>query len=1439
LAQEGSASDVAYAICVLSKTFNSGMPDAVQPDAEVSPGKEIERLSSAENELRKARILVSLDRSKGELLTFYRKEDLQRDGKSIFNRVLTILRKNECQIASKHTVKTADLLRPDQADRGRLHRLFVYAISSMIKSEVKQNENLVALDLNTFVFQVTPNSRKQNGSIHELGDIWRPLNLNIQILPRGQVIVINRQDTLATFRRLSSVFHGEGAAAFLANPTKVLLALIGQYARYAGGYVGKLPCLTSSKIQGANSSDPTGEAILETYRQRMWKDSVEQLLAENEFELSIDEDDWIELEVPLCDASEGQPISPNGFLGTGRIIWKPIFWPSSLCYVNTVDHQTRGGTDVLLHSFEDPLQFVEDWIASASDREAASKTTEQDVKASVKPDRAEDLDMTNSDNMHVDASQSFRRVTSLDGQVATIYPTPPDVALSHVTPGMVSVDGMAATPGDGTMPVQPDRTEHNVDMTDIAGNQAAIGSGLYDEDLFEDVPGEKFGEAEMADEPNWDFFDEPDADMIEGAESMDLDAPEKPVSAVAENPTLDSGEVERVQDEIMNDSTENHDGVVPTAVEDIPDAKVMTFPLDAKQHVDEGSSRPSEVAIRSLISLTGQPLSPAQVKKTLFPDLAIPMLYQVNETAEGRLNRRALLKNHFAPDLFQAGLKVADSRYSTNGTFWFEAKEAGRPFASNLTDQYREIPRIGIPKKKRSAALPETPGNLEPPNSPSSAEETDFDSSDFFSDSNKHGSPARSNEVEAASLPVSPHPAEDVLDADTKLRIRREAMRVLELLRPEANDLSFCRFNQPLQRPISPNLLISRDAFLTIAQVMVDQVSQSFFQYNYRDGSLSLSDASNLDMFQQLQFIYGECIPLDLARLAEMPTGAQDTGDGDGLADSPSPLIQLARSDVRVDALPTIQAFWETLGLQPVNSKKNITAICIHPAGTHIREGSSAFLQRFSEIYSNCNLGTHSAGNVQDVTSNGLIEWEVKVSQAHGLLQICEHLGSSLATFPSSAENIIIHVVNPFKDRGALADICIAFVALFTSYAKACGRRKGNELVLQIIPMSFIASSDTVVIPSQTEYLSLALEVYNRCPLIDSAAALAESAAAVTLAKSVPKSIMFNLASDAASPLSKDGETLHLAYSQSVDLRWITACWSDTLGKTALTMTYCLYHKGSSASRSRSEIIKELWEISEDIMINACGKWRLFVAHDGVIESDEVNEWSFLANQNASSGTGSSCALTLLTFDVHPSLQFSPPTPHSKPQAIPVITATGKYGTPASTPSAVAMTSSPEQLTASTPIPPTPGASGLLAAPTPPDQSSHPTSHGFDMTTDPDTTLIDPTDECWTLILPFGLNNSHSPLESRPALLSGFLLKRRGPLDCDGLVALGANLIYYTSYNGPMTKPEHKSLLREVLDQWRGLYTLARTKSLAASDSVLPWHVRTAVVGCRVVSEIL
>jgi mediator of RNA polymerase II transcription subunit 13, fungi type len=1375
---------------------------------------------------------VSSDKSRGELFTFYRKEDLQRDGKSIFNRLIIILRKNECHM-SKHAIKPADLLHPDRA---KLHSQFISAILCAMRSVVEQNANLIAVGPSTFLFRVP--SQQQRESMSELGDTWRLLDLKAQLLPNGQVLVISVQHTLSMFKRLANQFKNEGKEPSITKPSKVLLALSGQYARYTGGHIGKLPYPSEVAFQETNPADRPREAMLQKHRQKIWKSLVKRWLAEQNFGLETGGDDWIEVEVPLSEVENENPTSLDGFILAGKIIWKPIFWPTSFCFMNTMDDLVSEGAELPSQSFGDPLKFVEDWLASSTDRETALKKIQQEREKPKKLDRVEDMDISHNNNIHVDAGQSFRRVTSLDGQgLTTIYPTPPDGPLSHVTPGVVSVDGHATTPGDGTLPAQVDRTVGEVQMIDATGGHVAIGSGLYDEDLFDDVPGRKFCEAEMSDEPNWDFFDEPDADMMEPPDQMDLDIPENAPAAATEDRSPRRRKSEHSDDESAEIPDENETIIEPLESNEIHGSEAMACAENAAAETLEPGAKHPDIALTQTPITSSPPLNPIEVREKIFPKRAYESLDSLHQSSVTGSHRRSLLGSQFDSNAFQPQLKVADNRYIADGLFWFESKEGREISTANPTEEHHNVPRVGIPKKEQNSGVPGVDAGSESPSTSSSAEDSDFDSSEFFSESNKDGSPNEINEYGLEPFAVSPEPEDDTLDSDTEIKIRKEAAKVLELLHPEIREQPFSRNYQPLQRLSNLSLPIGPDNLSTVAQVMVDQISQSFFHHKEPEISISGTEASYQDISGQLQSIYGGATELNLSKFAEIATIKEGAAEGSELAECPPPFIRVSRADFSVDALPTIQPFWETLALQPVSGRKNMTAICIHPVGTHVEERSSTFLQRISQIYSNCNLGTHHTGNIPGMTRNSLIEWEIRQSPGmHGLLGLCEKLGSSLLNLSTSTENVIIYVVNPFKDRDSFADICIAFVALFSKYAKVGGKSKRHELILQIVPMSFIVSPDMILIPSQAEYLGLALEVYNRCPPTTSAQGIAESGAAVTLAEPVPNTIKFSLTSDVTSPLSKDGEILHLAYSQSMDFRWMTACWSDNLGKIALTMTYCLRKKGSSISRPRSDVLKEMWEISADIMTRICGKWQLFVAHEGPIAPEEINEWSFLASQSASTGSVSRCILTVFTFDEHSPIQFSTSAQQTKPQLPIAATTAGKYGTPASTPSAAAMTSSPEQLTASTPMPFTPTASGLITAPTPPDHTSQAQIYGFDISTDPDATLTDPTDESWSLVLPFGLNNSDSSLDNRPSLLSGFLLRRRGPLDSDGLLSLGVNLV---QTSGEMTKAGQKALLKELLVQWRGLYLLAKTKNLARPASVLPWHVQTAITGCRAVASVL
>jgi mediator of RNA polymerase II transcription subunit 13 len=189
-----------------------------------------------------------------------------------------------------------------------------------------------------------------------------------------------------------------------------------------------------------------------------------------------------------------------------------------------------------------------------------------------------------------------------------------------------------------------------------------------------------------------------------------------------------------------------------------------------------------------------------------------------------------------------------------------------------------------------------------------------------------------------------------------------------------------------------------------------------------------------------------------------------------------------------------------------------------------------------------------------------------------------------------------------------MVDLCSAFLFLFQKYIADADRqhvRQLHEVVLQIVPIDFVSSPESIVVPAQVEYLNLALEVYNRCPPQNSICDLTGSASALALAKSPPKAIDFKLMPDQPSPL-QESRCLHVAYSLSSDRRWAAAAWTDKTGSFQITMSYCLRNKGSNISRLFSSVRQEIWETSRDIMEKFQTRWKVFLVRDESIDMEEV-----------------------------------------------------------------------------------------------------------------------------------------------------------------------------------------------------------------------------------------
>lgn len=162
-----------------------------------------------------------------------------------------------------------------------------------------------------------------------------------------------------------------------------------------------------------------------------------------------------------------------------------------------------------------------------------------------------------------------------------------------------------------------------------------------------------------------------------------------------------------------------------------------------------------------------------------------------------------------------------------------------------------------------------------------------------------------------------------------------------------------------------------------------------------------------------------------------------------------------------------------------------------------------------------------------------------------------------------------------------------------------------NEVVLQIIPIDFVMSEDCMVVPTQAEYLNLALEVYGRCRPKKPSLSTQLCAPAILLADALPKTLNFRLAPEKSSPL-QDGRSLHIACSKSSDQRWISVAWTDGTGSLQTSMSYCLRYRGRGVPRVFSEVRNEIWTTTRQILEKFQARWRVILVNCEPVDSDEV-----------------------------------------------------------------------------------------------------------------------------------------------------------------------------------------------------------------------------------------
>ncbi|KAL3460436.1 mediator complex subunit 13 C-terminal-domain-containing protein [Aspergillus heterothallicus] len=1328
-----------------------------------------------------------------------------------------------------------------------IYASFISAVTAAFSLQIVRQNNAIPLGPRTLFNTVESELGEKQGILNDgPTSISALTSLQVQLTSNGKLTVALQSIAQIGLTRLS---QPEGESLKVSNVpsgTDLWLAPNGSIARSVtkpSGNIDSPPSLSAAELE--------------------WKSNVRQWLSF--FGLSIDfitDEGWVEVEVwePFYAKLSGEASRPK--MENSPLPLKRIIWPAAYCFTRTkstlsVDFDGPGKTPV----FDcDPLEFAENWCAKeipnvveknskqTSDQEG--KAINQNTSSPRQPNLSEGIESLSRASLYADLQTA-----------SLVYPTPPDgtTGIGVNTTASTDIFGEDSDHGSSLFRSQNSQQQDvrvvgkdrlNSDVTMGFGPSAglAVGSGLYDtnedDDLFGDMNGRDFGTKGITD-ADFSFFDDPDfnpsGNDLAGNE-MNIDDVEE-VSDLVDTSKPDATQVPEF--EVTSPSKTALDEF--DASQSSPDKLATTPPEQSFPGVSAMVSSPHHNQIQTI----SPPLSPVEVKKLLFPEPVV---------GAQPVHKSAPAPSHYNPVTFRNNISSWDKKYGSDGKFAFMG--AGTATNNDAHRSSNGIPTIGLPHRKSTVKIPTTFKSLDEKGSLSKeTAQRSLSNSDSSSDTDDESDESEQENIQSmtaitlkrkrapsfSASSVGP-PSEQVIaisDQELTAMPKSDDAIFLGNFLSTFSDWSITGFFSLTENQVF-SALTSKEMQVEIAQLLVDQVTQSSLDHKL-DGKFGVSCLDNqafcLQQLLEGTDFLGGFEKLDLNSFVTLqeqsvlsppalnaPTPRQnaqrrDSGKG-SIAKLPPPHLRVRRGKDYLETLPPAVSFWETFGLEPAHGPKDITGYCIHPHSA--TEAADAFLERLTLLYTGCNLGNHTRGGESSAFTNGLGGWDANSSMLTNyqtsiqqLKGICEELGTALLNGMSSKDSIVVYVINPFSHAASLVDICAAFWCLLQKYAVDADKQQTkqlNEAVLQIIPMDFVTSPESLVVPAQSDYLNLALEIYSRCSLKQPQGSLINSTPPVVLAEPIPPSIGFRLASERASPL-QEGKCLHIACSRSQDQRWVSVAWSDNVGMVQRTMSYCLRYRDSAVSRHISTVRNEIWTATREILDRDQARWRIIMASTENVDQDEHDTWLNLAEQYNKTRPVP-VELTMLTVNTTPDLFLSPPLP---PIPMSVLNPQAS-STPVATPLPSGAILSPDQL-GNAPTPP--GGGNIPAnAPTPTDALFE---------SDAEAMLTDICDESWGVVLSHRLNGTLHLTEYRPALASGYLVRRKGATDSDGAFTMNVNILY-----AQRPSLSYETLLREILGMYRDLATLARVRGTRiVQRGTLPWHIASAVRAQEVLSYVL
>ena len=1354
-------------------------------------------------------------------------------------------------------IKSASIINwPSPKD---IHECFISAVLGSIVFFLCRDHGFLPLNSRTLILADPQASGIATSNMALETDSLTLATLDISLTSLGTLVIKGHCDIAPGLQNILSSLNTKDAPSIHVPGTALWLAPGGNAAKYYGSQNDK--DLSGNLLVApfhANSSDHRQHGLNEATIQSWKSKCLEWLSAKGLNSAVLEEGGWVFVQVLSGSAlnfSSDYPAQP--ILEDLAV----VPWPALLCF-QTASNGIRELQPLTLSlGSRDPLSFAEEWLASKDDRISQISKRQKDRQAAeIRSKEQADLDArpiqsvtyspaalrrgSNAGAMYPTPPDAVHHpvgaTPSFDGNVST--PGNPVALFAHDTDHLpqTSHAGLGSTDADvwPSSGSKKDQTHTSMNFNDNDNDN--------DDNLFgDDVVGDLFGDITDAD---FNFFDEPDDVPFEehnnstSNAAVDLSKNHDIIDAMIVDPPATQPHNSAQPDNRISDFTDQNDSVV-TADIIKHEAQERDTKQETKEPIPKEIVKPIKEPPRPNIS---SPFSMEYVYKTIVQDSPL-----------GKQSSGLRRDSVFNKVNFESSLLSVNEKYSAHGRFKFIENKSSIPQKESsiiptteylgrkrkLTDgdqESRRLSRILQGGFQRKQAYDNSGDHVEAADfSPSSSISDPDDLSQTSDTTLLILNPGVKRKRVGSDSGDDMASSFNALAVEYAQSVSTPMSTQMPLLEADPADWSLASYFVTPEPDIHSNTLSDLECIAS-AQILADQAVSGVIKLPISDGipaNDSQSNSHKTSCTRELMFrltkatktclkevlsctmrtfldIQGIPVVNQGLRLPPRPTPhprGHQAIDGLRLLSPfpiPSPQLEVRRSDSKLTVLPSAINFWDNLGLSPSEGNKDVSAVCIYPSFDGVAENANIFLDQMHSIYESSRLGSHEKIVTKDLPS-GLIPFTVdpapQINKAHQLSTLKETMGRLsriLSTLPMEEKNFVIYFVYPVDNSAILVHICTAFQHLFNLYRKLLSDRKvsiANDLVLQLIPLSFIASPTSLTVPSPSEYIRLAMEVYDRCIGFTTYS----STSAILLEQPLPRNIDFKLSPNPSASVFQENSCLHIAYAQSIDDRWITAAWTDNRGAQQMTASYCLGRKNELLSMSFSDIANEIWETTLDIMSRKKIHWRIMISRVGVMAPSEIEFWTGLASTESDARVN----LTLITVQTDPSLRLLPPHITLSPNA----NAPQSVITPVSTPQA-SQTSilSPEP--ASTPAR---------------EHTSTTATTGDPVEPDADARLLDFTDQCWGAVLSHRLNNSNSLLELNTALISGYLMKRSGANLDDPPVVIEVNIVHCEVVGNPRTF--HEGLLREILVYYRGLGTLARARGVVdRTNDVRPWHIAAA-----------